>query len=582
MALVTDPNPPAYNGYTFPSNVRTVQFDQTPKYDDAERALLYIQYRIGLEFDVLSTSGNDIDSTVAGLRRTLTAMAGTFTYANRGFGTDFTVGQGLAIQDLKGGPKPVGFSFKPQGQNKGATITWTVELCIPSQCSSIDYDAPITIQYRHKVSLDLGGFATVNMSGFIEIPKLAQSYNTRNIDNYLERIMPNNIPEYKRTRRDFQYSLDRTRCDFEVIDEQFKTEAMLPPYIIAASASHELESDLDRGLLQWDGTISGRYTVAYGIAMDQSWVAFKDLLKTRLTVINANLDTGGFNGEAKLEEQKPNEKAKVIITRLKMSEPDIYNSRTASFSASYRQISTLKTLIAADELKTGMFKFSDTGLNAYINWEGSLFGNALNQRGLSNFNNPAGNDVILQVCTSTSGNTPNPTSNINDNISRNGLGDVSDLQPEKDPDRSWFLWEPEIDVCEDNHYVVNSMLTDETWRPYELSPGDLTNLGYQPDTKPSDPTDAVQYRAPSTLYVYLSGKAMRAWYQIPRVKVVSWGGLQFKEISSRANGCFWRSKNIGSMGIGIPIYYAEWRFLYAIEARPTAPIKPPTALSEQN
>lgn len=578
MPFLTDSNPPAYNGYTFPTSVETVQFSGEPVQDESNRVTMFVRHVIGLKWDVIAAAGSNIDSTMASLRATLMQRGGDFTYANRGMGADFNFNSS-GLTDVQGGPIPRSFDFKPKGKNQGCTVTWTVEICVPTQCAAFNiYGVLMTFNYKLKIKIDRHGYTSRTYSGFFQVPKVDSDFSVG--DAFIESVMPPIPEQFQRVDRDYDHSYDKKRVDFSFVDEQM-TSRSLPEGCTAATGSHDLGSDLQRGFQTWNGTISASYTVAPPYDPGSvGWAAFKALLDSRLqTVLLAvNADPPG---NADVNQQKPTEKPKAAIVGLQLSEPDIYSAggTNVSFSAQIKMICSIKAIFGNDNIKSGMWKYPLQGSEAWTRWRDSL-PDVLRARGLANLSLSPTDEVLVDLCVNNAATPPQQEAEFTSGDIGVTLGDITDLQPTPDTETSWFGYEPEIEIYEDNHAVVSSSLTEDSWSPYDQSPGDFSP-GYIPDQKPSDPTDSVQYRAPSTLYVFISGQAMRAWYPIHRPKIVNYAGLQVKEVSTIADGCFWRQKIVGSLGIGMPIYYAEWRFKYAVEARPAQAILPPTSRAEQ-
>ncbi len=577
MPLVTESNPAQYDNFTFPVSTETVQFDQEPVTDEADRVVLYVRYRIGLQFSIITPAGND--ATIAALRSTLMQRNKVFVYANRGFGADFTIGPGN-IEDVKGGPKPVAFSWKTKGGNRGCTINWTIEVCIPSNCSSSSapYGVLMSLNYKQNVRIDRHGMTTRTHTGHVVIPKIGGFEQAFSADDWLESAIPPVPVKFRRTDRTYDYSFDKSRCDFNVVDEEL-TEFALPPGCTDASASHEVQTDEDRGWTTWNGSISGRFQMAQGLGINSAWAVFKELIKTRLDFIKLNIDTGVIGPQVQ-DEQKPTQRPKVALTAIRFSEPDIFKSNTYAFSIDYRQICKLEAMLGGGTVNAGMYVFPRSGIEAWNTWINSI-DNSVHPRGLARLQLDLNAEMLIDLCASESVQTPSNVAEFTGDGPEFDAGDITDLQPDPDPETSWFLYESELEVYEDRYGVVSAALNDGGWQGYNTSPGDLDAQGYMPDEKPSEETDEVQFRAPPTLIIYLAGQAMRAWFPIPRPKIVSYNGNAVKEVSTQADGCFWRQKNVGSLGIGMPIYFAEWRLKYVITGRPTEPIRPPVNLAEQ-
>lgn len=570
MPFVIDYNPVQYNGYTFPSNVETVGFQAMPQTDEARRTILFVRYRITLRWTISADLGFDIDSTMAALRTTLQQHGKTFIYENRGFGANWSIGPEGDFQCVDGGPWPQDFSFRPKGKNQGATCFWTVTVCVPTNCAAIVYSGvPMTFEYRLHIRIDRHGNSTRTYSGFIAVPKIILD-EISIADTWLESIIPQVPNQFYRDDRDYQSSYDDKRIDFNVVDIEMG-DYMLPPFCTGASASHTIQST-DRGLLSWTATIAGSYTLPKGNTIAPAWNAFRNMVGQRLGRASIAIK---MPVEAAPEQQKPAEKGLIIITGWSMAEPEIYGPTVqASFAVNYAITGTLASMIGGDnanQLDNGFGTGLKRGDEAWLEWIQTVEPSN-HPRGNARLSIPLRSDPV-NLCAVTPPIRPQQEASFAGGTEIDIIGDLEELQPEPDSESSWLFFEPEIHISDDSHAVVSSNLNGDYFKPYEQSPGDMSP-GYMPDPK-GDVSDDVQYRAPGTLYLYIAGRACRAWYKIHRPKVVSYEGMQVKEVSSEADGCFWRHKSVANMGKNIAIYYAEWCFKYVITDRPVAPIQSP-------
>lgn len=570
MPFVTDSNPVQYNGYTFPSNVETVGFQALPQADEAHRTILFTRYRITLRWTVSADIGFNIDTTMAALRTTLQQHGKDFTYENRGFGANWSIGPAGDFQCVEGGPWPADFTFRPKGKNQGATCFWTVTVSVPTNCAAIVYTGvPMTFQYRLHTRIDRHGNSTRTYSGFIAVPKIILD-DISIADTWLESIIPQIPNQFYRDDRDCQSSYDDKRIDFNVVDIELG-DNMLPPYCTGASANHSIQST-DRGLLSWVATISGSYTLPKGNTIAPAWNAFRDMVGQRLGRASIAIK---MPVEEAPKQQKPAEKGLIIITGWSMAEPEIYGPTVqASFAVNYSITGTLASQIGSQangQLDNGFGTGLKRGDEAWIEWAQSV-DPANHPRGNARLTIPLRTDPV-NLCAVTPPIKPQQDATFTGGGEIDIIADIEALQPEADLEASWLMFEPEIHVSDDSHAVVSSNLDGDYFKPYEQSPGNMSP-GYMPDPK-GDVSDDVQYRAPGTLYVYIAGRAMRAWYQIHRPKLVSYNGMQVKEVSTEADGCFWRHKSVANLGKSLAIYYAEWCFKYVITDRPVEPIKSP-------
>ncbi|MBL8824891.1 MAG: hypothetical protein JNJ77_20055 [Planctomycetia bacterium] len=573
MPFLTDPNPPEYGSYTFPTSVETTGFECDPVMDEANRTVLYVRHRVTLQWKVVADLGNNIDSAMASIRTVLMQRGQPFVYQNRGFGADWSINDGGTFTDVNGGPVPTNFSFKPLGGNRAAQCSWTVEVCVPSNCAAFSiYGVLMTFNYKLRIGINEHGYSSRTYMGHIAIPKVYDDHDIVVSDQFLDDVIPA-VPEmFKRLARDYDHSFDKKRTDFTVVDEQMGSRA-LPVGCTAATASHELFSEKS-GFASWYGTITANYVLSPSYKPEAAWAAFYELVAHRMQV--AKLAFIGGSADEVIEQQKPKQDSQSFILSLRMSEPEIYGMNTVGFEVTYVQVCSLEEVLKDGFLKAGLWHYPYEGPAAWQLWVSSV-PEVLRPRGLANLQLDPANEIIVDLCLNSLVPPPQQDADFTGGDLGIELGDITDLQPSPDVDASWFYYNPEIEIYEDSHAIVTSSLIEEPYNPYEQSPGDLYAEGYVPDEKPAELTDQVQYRAPSTLIIYIAGEAMRAWFPIPRPKIVSWNGLQVKEVSTIADGCFFRTKTMANLGVGTPIYYAEWRFKYVVELRPVAPIRPPVS-----
>lgn len=576
--FLADANPPAYNGYTFPNDVQTVQFDGESVVDEADRVTQYIRYRVALRFRVaVSDPAQNIDAAMAALKTTLMQRGGAFVYNNRGLGATFQVNTGSGVLDVDAGPKPISFSFKPAGKNQGCWVTWTVEICLPDQCSQVVayQNVVMTFNYRLTIHIDQHGLTQRTYTGFFRIPRTANQIQIA--DDFLEQIAPQALYGFRCTSRDYNHSYDKTRMDFSVVHEEFPYN-ILPEGVVDGDASHTIRSS-DRGPynLDWPGVISATYSVAKGVPPEQAVIAFFKLAKSRLDFARKRVTFDGLPGD----EKKPDTAPRIIVTGFEFSEPSIYNTQNVAVELYYQAITTLKGIFDATN---GAVDGAGCGLWQPVGpdwdtWNASVIQGPQSPRGSANLILRASDDILVDLC---AGSVPRPPAQVPRPLEASFIGEmIGDLQPERDEASSWFFYEPEIEIIEESHAVTSSSLPAEPWAgggspgSGQGSPGDWSEKGYKPGEKPGYPTDRVQQRAPSTLIIYLSGHAMRAWYEIPCPKIVEYQGNAVKDVSKEEFNCYFRTKQVGSLGPGMPIFYAQWRRRYVVEDRPSNVIKSP-------
>ena len=307
-----------YNGFKFPPALNS-SVQCTPVYDDTDRSLMYMMYRIRIEFivdldhvgtlgeaageDVARATGGSkgsIDNQIAHLRRRLCQVGRTLHVANLGLGPDLYVNDPAInyVWDVTWGPKPRMISWKPLGMNRACSIVWECEVGLvecENPAASVKeryqpevnkpYPRPLNVgalpwnvlqlYYNQTWDIDEIGATTKTFSAVIETRGQINPVDVRLVmdcaDNYRVFFEPPLFAGFKRTRN---YKLDnkKTRLEITITDKEFESDWPLPPGIVQIDTNYTISSSLlgktpfgnSAAFQCWDASLSGSFTLAKG------------------------------------------------------------------------------------------------------------------------------------------------------------------------------------------------------------------------------------------------------------------------------------------------------------------------------
>jgi len=307
-----------YNGFLFPPALNT-SVQCTPVYDDTDRSIMYMMYRIRIEFIIdldlvgkLGETGTEtsawntgaskgsIDNQMAHLRRKLCQPGRTFHVAKIGLGPDLRINDPAVnyVWDVTWGPKPRMISWKPLGMNRAATVTWECEVGLvecenPSANNKerripdalIPHKRPLPngaipwniLQVYYNQSWDISetGATTKTYDAVVETRGQINPTDVRKVldsaDHYRVFFEPALQAGFRRTR---SYKLDekKTRLEISITDVEYESDFPLPPGVIDIQVSYDISSSLlgatpfggKQGFNIWDATIGGTFTLAKG------------------------------------------------------------------------------------------------------------------------------------------------------------------------------------------------------------------------------------------------------------------------------------------------------------------------------
>jgi hypothetical protein len=537
----------SYNGWTASSYVETVGLRGTFQYDSARRTVIYTTWNITIKDRVFAPPGDTTDAAILAIRNQLSVPGGNLTYTNQGIG-DLTINSG-AKKDVKWGPHPGDFQFKRLGRDQAWEFTWTVETSVPESCVTPIYSgALMALNYEASYSVDMLGYSTRTISGYLEIPMTRASVNSRTMpddaDSYFEKINPSIPSGFRRTGRSRKLSNDKSRLDFSITDDELPPNGYQQGVVLSeVTRSVRPQSALLRNL--WINTISGSYTMARNLPRSLSYARFFELMAD--TVAQTKQFAMDSNGKSTCNG---------AIPLMQTFEEPVNGKESGRFTFSYQFQCSLDFLIAASGL------WRPLPNSDYGRWSVSL-GNTMALRGNAGLRHLPSDDAIIDLCIQ-------PPENISSFRTAQQQPQERALRacfPPPSPQNSYmdarYVLELKCDtnvsvmkaipnapiVPDENvNHTLDQLLAD-TGLP---DAADFTGLAAPPIP------DVVQNRSSQKLSLWLHGYAIRAYYPISPPFIDKIGGQDVVLLKSE-----FAPEVFGNTGC-YPIYRAMFAQKYAI------------------
>lgn len=396
----------SYNGCTF-SPLFETQVSGSAIEDEANRTVKYMEYTILADgYVTMPDQDSSIDPRMSDLRTLLYQQGGTLVYQGRGM--DLTVnpaggggGGNSSKVDVAWGPVPRLLEFQPLGHGRSAKVRWECKTRIPevTAYSISTYtrgglaSIPL-LQFNYETSVSYGddGFSTLSVRGVMEIPmtrspSITSRILTKTVDDVRSqidsRVMSGiDLTRFQVSRRDFHISRDKRTMMWEFIIEE-KPYMDLPEDCTVAHGTYSVRpARTGPGLVMWLCTLRASYTVRGDSPRRLAWLAFLALLRLRMSssklspdlVINNPgtkprgpglfriLSTAGVgpiidilrNYRAKLQRDNAivNNARKALLLDLSFDEGLYKDSKTTSFSATWRLVCPISHILVASGLWT--------------------------------------------------------------------------------------------------------------------------------------------------------------------------------------------------------------------------------------
>jgi hypothetical protein len=529
-----------YGDYQFSVMCETQGIQGTPVYDAAGRTIAYWVWSITIRDIIQNPDG--VDDAVHAALDELTRPAKPFRYFDNGF-KPLRVNVG-GQKDVVWGPKPQLLSVKPKGGGNAVEIVWNVQVALPEFGVNPPFGRPLMFNYSLSTSVSRAGISRRTYTASLQIPLTRTNPNSREItdhaDRFLEEINPPLVPGFRRGDRQRTLDEAKTKLTYTLVDEELPSSNVPPPGCVDATAEHSIETDSFANL-SWTGNITASYELVKGLTKSVALSYFGLLVHDRLS-----------------EARKHADALQVIPTRFSVREGNLYGAPSVSFALSYRYTTTLQNLFQAHGL------FRPVPGSDWRRWATSLEKSAFAPRGIAGLKFEGAHDAIVDlgspqeklplpvVAAAPAGKLP---------------GKLQDLFGLPAPEKSWVLYENSLQITHADETSVLKKLPQAAINGAGavVQPFAEAVKGYvAPYVGPQGGT-VVQRRAEPTYIVIMTGKALRAGYQIPAPHLVTVGGAT--AVPQNEPGYGFRSGVAGNWG-GVPLIGAHWRLKYVLTGRP--------------
>ena len=379
-----------------------------PEMDASGRTVKWVKHTLTVEGvvcilaeEVPVQSGQTVNTAQQWLtlRQQLETAGQPLTYTGR-LGRLLVNAMGSPIRDVNWGPKGRVLELHPLGGGLAADIRWEVETCVVDFVTS-NFPTPLAeFTYESDISYDEDCYATVTLSGTMEIPltwnnpqNLTDRRLADHVDNYRQRFLnnPPTIPDFQVKRRSFNISKDKRHMDWSFTYEEMAPMGT-PVYCTKAKGQLSIRPRTGGpgGLSVWNCHLSASYTVRKDQPRRYAYLSFLLLLLDRmrqtqyaiLPPLNTNeaapqqqapsvLPSGQVQGSpagtasaiyhllfaqrnnpppASNQPGAPNnaiDKRRAVLMHFSIQEGLFEDSRSMSFEASWFMAATLASMLAA-------------------------------------------------------------------------------------------------------------------------------------------------------------------------------------------------------------------------------------------
>ncbi len=412
----------SYNGCLFSPLYETTVSGTVVK-DNAQRTTKLMDYTLTADgYVTLPAGATDVAGVMTSLRNTLTAHGGALIYKGRGF--DLSVNVGVDFKGPAGsfdavwGPVPELLEFQPLGGGLSAKVRWQIKVRIPEITAAKSKGAlgPL-LQFNSEtvVTYSEDGYSSLSIKGTLEIP-LTRSPNqkirtlTSTVDDYRSildtRIMAGiDLSRFRVTRRNFSISRDKRTLEWDFAAEE-KPYMDLPIGCTIARGSYSVRpAKAGMGLCMWLCTLKATYTVRADRPRRIAWAMFLAMLRLRMSQSKLGnippLDGGNQNpGRGAVgalfpavgaflvgqeiskfvrdliaKQNKPVAEArKAWLIDFSFDEGLYLDSKTTSFSATWRLVTTFSHILLASGLWKKLPEEDNQGNNLWATTVGNIQG----------------------------------------------------------------------------------------------------------------------------------------------------------------------------------------------------------------
>lgn len=586
-----------YNGHSFGPSAETTNFSLKPMRDPADRTVTDVMYKITIKDTITSggAEGDELDTAL--LVRTaienLSKDAGQFEYSGRGFG-DLKININN-VRDVKWGPKVTELSCVPTGAGLAVELTWSVEFRVPN-CYDAQYKGVLYFNFSVAFDIDADGYTTRKYDAELAIAMTRKSVGDRsipeNVDAYREHTVPPLQTGFRRDSQIFSVSQDKTVLKTSIVDSEMPPEVP-PDGCVRASFDNTWQTS--GSFAKWSVTFDGVYDIARQAGTARQ--AVQDFIRVvknrgdatvrRIKIGDGIAAGGGAVAVGAVEAIGGGRrifggKVPYIPWSARASEPNVYGRQQVKLSVTFL---TAGFGLGAVVESSGLWERISLGApdKQWLAWRSSL-PTTFSPRGNAMLAFREGDDKIVDLCKATRPTPPvmsGPNySNLIGGSITTGLLDIALRKafPPPPPESSWIGMVMDMTVRAATGRILGSTLpsspitldhqpTSQTWDAM----GDIPAAGYVPSPFPplaeqlrtgslSDRTGTfVQQRVKPTLYVTISGAAVRAGHSVPVPELVRINGKTPVLV-----GTPYFKQAVVYESLSAPIVRAEWNLTFAI------------------
>lgn len=518
-----------YGTYTFDASSKVTVSSEMVQ-DEAQRTIVYQRQTFTVSATVAVAAGTD--DTLEDIKAILGEQGSGFRFLNRGFGNDVKVNVAGGVRDLKFGPAPKILEWEPIGNSLACEIVWQVVICVP-HCTGTTRDKGI-LAFNYEVDFNIDrGNTTRTISGYLEIAQTRQGRRAPDCADLYRRLLKPGLPDGFERKHNFHISQDKSRLDFQVNDSQLNSKFPFPANVVSASGRHRAAwSTANRGRTTLRNSISMELEMVPGVSQAQAWGIFGQIVKKRIAIAK---------GQGKI----------ILIDEL-IAEEDIWG-RTSAFSCNYR---ILQTCGACLTKTSGLWQPIDTDWRRWKLSMSSIF----NERGHAELGLPPG-DAIIDLCGAAApldvgGESKTPKEPV---PSLPAGAVFKNTTPP--PANSYTHYEQTVAPYRERP-VQRQAVLQAPESPAEFAGADPTSRTPFNFGKSGGVSDFMQIGGRARHIVQLIGIGIRAGFPVPRPALEKVGDRTATEMS------FEMPQTIIANWLGVPIFKAYWRGVYALDNGP--------------
>ena len=589
-----------YGSFDFGATCELIKVDAKNVSDPAGRMRAYTVYTITLATYLLADTPGDgetdgVDDQMDEIRPVLEERGQALRIVNAGLG-DFQIQTSLA--DVKYGPNPLGYTVEQVADRNAWKLTWKCEVAIGGECLSgisgpTSVKGPLWFCYDLRYDIDPSRYTKRTYNCTVRIAGVRADVETFTIadqaDRYREQVTPQLPIGFRRLTDAWALSQDKLELTGTVVDEQMPVSNYPPPGVISCRASASSTSAGPQPM-RWKNSVEASYEMAAGYSRAYAIKLFLSLLYDRMiTAARGNIFPAKIGGTA----TAPVFAMQPLLEQISISEPEIYGKVSARLSASWWYLTTWINAFKANGLWRPVpgsdwnvwFKSMTASAGSTANWFGP--------RGSAGLDFSLSDDLLVSLCSGPANPLPGGGSGLS-GTKTGGSGsrvttavytdELASVAPEVlaavglgsapiTPANSWISYDLEVRIEPVDDVAEMKLLPAKPVArlPSPTSSGDTT--GYKVRyVQPSVPTHIVQTRAYPSVYITLTGRALRAGYEITPPELMKVGNIT--PVACNKEGLnFVRSRVRGFLTA--PVTACSWSLRWLLAGVPNVVISTP-------